>query len=234
MRFGDRYDLPEGLGDQPHSPAFTKFLWSYFGYEPATTTGDVDLGFLRDLMPEDLDLARQLIRRNLRLRLRHLIEATSALQDTESIPLLREMLDNETNSEIRLILAGALWKLARDPALIDCWWLDSEKALDLLIDLPNPVDRERLPLRRRLKLDRVFRHCVLIRRWIFAVPGRVAVGRRALGYLNELELGRRTTGPFQCLSRHLKDYRERRNDPGFRAMMVVSLHRWNARNRMGL
>jgi hypothetical protein len=42
------------------------------------------------------------------------------LGDTEAIPLLREMFENEPDESRRLIIAGALWKLCKDPVFIDC------------------------------------------------------------------------------------------------------------------
>jgi hypothetical protein len=57
LRLRDSYDVPEDVAAGPHSPAFGKFLWNWFGDTSAVTHGELDLTFLNDLAPEELSLS---------------------------------------------------------------------------------------------------------------------------------------------------------------------------------
>ena len=160
LRLREVYDIPEERTAGTHSPAFAKFLWNWFGDTRALTHGELDLKFLADLTPQELSLARELIRRNLGLKYNHIIEGASALHDQEAAPMLREMLYREPDISRRLTIAGTLWKLTRDAVFVEClrearerqpgafasphlWqvlWLDDERATDFLVDLLDEKD----------------------------------------------------------------------------------------------
>jgi hypothetical protein len=166
-----------------------------------------------------------LIRRNLRLKRNHIIEGASALRDIDAIPILREMLREETDTSRRLTLAGALWKINRDPAFIECleeakskhsdifqgvhlWqvlWLDDERALDFLIDLLNTKGIDLLNAKE----------------WM--------TQSFTLGLLNQLEFGI----PATRMPHQPADYRKLRADPAFRAHMVAAIHKRNAESKNG-
>lgn len=95
MRLRDSFDIPEEVSRGPHSPAFGKFLFNWFGDTGPLTRGELDIRFLNDLTPEELTCARQMIRRNLSLRYVHIIRGVSALRDIEAAPTLRAMIDDE-------------------------------------------------------------------------------------------------------------------------------------------
>jgi hypothetical protein len=59
VRLSDRFDIPEEVSRGPHSPAFGKFLFSWFGDTGPLTHGELDIRFLNDLTPEELTRARQ-------------------------------------------------------------------------------------------------------------------------------------------------------------------------------
>ena len=198
------YEIPEEIEQGAHSPAFTKFLRGWFLDTYAITHGELDITFLKELTPEELETARELIRRNLKTRYTHIVEGASALHDVEAAPILREMLDKEPEESRRLTMAGALWKIAKDPVFIDCLerakasngslvsahlhqvlWLDDERAIDFLIDL----------------LDH--------REWLVQAP--------TLSLLNQLESGLRVAMPVREMPHQPDDYRRRRNDPALSA-----------------
>ena len=83
MRLLDSYDIPESVAAGPHSPAFAKFLWNWFGNPMALSRGELDLTFLNELTPEELSLAKELIRRNLRVKHTRLFQGVEALHDEE-------------------------------------------------------------------------------------------------------------------------------------------------------
>ncbi len=223
MRLSDTYDVPESVASGPHSPAFAKFLRNWFGDTTALTHGELDITFLNDLTPEELSLARELIRRNLKLKYTHIVEGAAALHDPDAVPILHELLDNEPDMDRQLTIAGALWKINRDPVFIETLrrvravcpslfgyfhafkvlWLDDERALDLLI-------------------------------WLLDVKDAM-VHFTALKILNELELGRRMPGVFANEMPHQSsDYKRLQTDPTFRAKMTDAIHCRNRESKNGM
>jgi len=223
MRLSDTYDVPESVASGPHSPAFAKFLRNWFGDTTALTHGELDITFLNDLTSEELSLARELIRRNLKLKYTHIVEGAAALHDPDAVPIMHELLDNEPDMDRQLTIAGALWKINRDPVFIETLrkvraarpslfqyfhafkvlWLDDERALDFLIGLLDVKD--------------------------------AMVQFTALKILNELELGRRMPGVFaRDMPHQPADYNRQRNDPAFRTRMVEAIHRRNREGKNGI
>ena len=221
MRLREKYDIPRAVAEGHHSVAFSTFLWNWFGDTRALTHGELDITFLSELTPEELSLARELIRRNLGLKLNHIIEGVSALHDVDAAPSLRRMLDEEPDISRRLTIAGTLWKLNRDPVFLACleearstcvttfasphlWqvlWLNEERAVDFLVDLLDARD------------------------W--------GVQSLTLGLLNELEFGRRMGIPPAKMPHQPAHYRQLRFDAGFRAQMVEAIRKRNAASRNG-
>ncbi|MGA7238397.1 MAG: hypothetical protein WBY44_22120 [Bryobacteraceae bacterium] len=214
MRLMDMFDIPAEIMDRPHSAAFAEFLGTWFGYTKALSLGEADLSFLNDLTQEEWRLARELIRRNLKSRVWTVIAGAYILNDSEAIPILRRMLKEERSLDLRLTIASALWKLAKDPVLIACLdearrsgggplfahlrkvlWLNNEWALDFMIDLLSNGDS-------------------------LASSG-------ALYLLNELEFGERILKPLLEMPRQARDFEKRRNDPDFRRLMTDAIRRWN-------
>ncbi len=195
-------------------------------------------------------MARELIRRNLKCRYNHIISGTWALDDVEAAPLLRALLDAESDESRRLTISGALWKLIRDPVFIECLnrakksgllgpahleqvlWLNDERSIDFLIDLlPQEDDDPRE--RRLLRLRDLFRYTPFRRMTMRMViehnePTRGA--RWALSLLNRLETGRLVP---KAEWRPPSYYRNRRNDLAFREMMLQAVHKSIAEMHQG-
>jgi hypothetical protein len=74
----DWHEIPEFVFKNPYSPAFVKFVRSYFGDTRAVTHYELDLTFLREMTPEETILAKELLRRNLALKHNHIIEGLAA------------------------------------------------------------------------------------------------------------------------------------------------------------
>jgi hypothetical protein len=221
MRLRDSYDVPEDIVSGTHSPAFANFLWNWFGDTTALTHGELDITFLKDLTPGELSVARELIRRNLRLKHNHIIDGAAALHDESAVPILRSMLAEEPTISRRLSIAGALWKINRDPVFIECLeaaksanddifsyfhafqvlWLNDERAADFLIDLLDQKDR--------------------------------MTQTTALRILNEVESGKRMAIPARELPHQPSYYRKLRNDPAFRVQMAAAVRRRNEENKNG-
>jgi hypothetical protein len=218
----DSYDIPESVAAGPHSPAFAKFLWNWFGDPMALMRGELDLTFLSDLTQEELSLAKELIRRNLSVRHTNIFQGIEALHDEEAAPILRKMLSEETELTWRLTISGALWRLNRDPVFIKCleearsvrpsifkgghlWqvlWLEDERAVDFLIDLLDQKDWPAVSM--------------------------------TLGLLNRLEFGHVFGIYARKLPHQPADYRKLRSDPAFRAHMVAAIHKLNSQRTHGV
>lgn len=238
MWLSDSYEVPQELIDNPPSPEFRQFLLDWFG---SNRVESIDrFRSATCLAPAEMPLARELMRCNLKTRRVHIINGTWILGDRDAIPVLRTMFGNELEESRRLTIAGALWKLDQDPVLIECLnrasgtlliahleqvlWLNDERALDFLIDrLPENDDDP--SFRRKRALGEAFSHTPLRRIFtgIFLAEAKVnAADRWVLGMLNRLETGRHV---------HLDDfrpasyYRQRRNDPEFRALMVEAVRK---------
>jgi hypothetical protein len=245
MWLSDSYHVPQELVDAPHSPAFREFLLTWFGSTVSIIYGLPNLTILNTLTPDEITLAQQLVRGNLNGRYIHIINATWALRDTSAAPMLRRMLEDEPDESRRLTIAGALWKLVRDPVfpeyleqakksgliasyahLLQVLWLDDERALDFLIDLlpQDDEDKRKAALIRRRKL---LQHTPL-RGWANSTikkHGEVqGAGPWALIVLNDLEFDQNVT-PDQ---RHPPSYyRHHQFDPAFRQYMLLAIHKSN-------
>jgi hypothetical protein len=221
LRLLDSYDIPDAVVAEPHSPAFSRFLWTWFGDPMELSRGELDLTFLTDLTQEELSLARELIRRNLQVKHTQLFQGVTVLHDVEAAPILRKMLDDERDLSWQLTIASALWKLTRDPIFVECLeraksvkpsifqyvhllqvlWLGDARAVDFLIDLLDQKDR-------------------------MARSG-------VLRLLNELESGKPMWISADKMPRQPADYCRMRGDPAFRAHMVAAIQKRNAESKNG-
>jgi len=246
------YDIPEEVTRGPHSPAFRKFLSKWFYDTYAVTHGELDLTFLEDLTAEERQVARELIRRNLKTRHNHIIEGASALRDIEAVPTLKAMYDQEPDESRRLTIAGALWKLSKDPVFIECLergktagslgyfgllyvlWLNDWRAVDYLIDLLPQKDRES-PVWKWFLRVAFFPPLrpLLARTYIASRNACVdATGFYALSLLNQLEFGK-SIMPRPERFKPPSYYRSRRSDPAFRESMTAAVRRWNKEIKNG-
>jgi hypothetical protein len=197
------------------SPALAEFEWHWFQNTWALTRGEVDLSFLDQLTPSELEYARARLRAVLHLAYTHIIEGVAALRDVSSVPTLRSMLEHETNLSRKLTIAGALWKLARDESFVDCivemksghsaitkqahfhqiMWLDDERAIDIYFELLRDPDS--------------------------------LVRFLALKTLNELEFDQRFMVPAKLFPCSGSDYESRREDKVLRELLATNLRNQN-------
>ena len=120
VQFRDAYDIPEEVRRGYHSPAFAQFLHHWFIDSMGLSRREVDLSFIKDLTPQETEVAKDLLRRNLRLRHTHVIEGVAEMADVAAVPFLQAMLVEEPDLSRQLTIAGTLWKLVGDPSFVDC------------------------------------------------------------------------------------------------------------------
>jgi len=63
---------------------------------------------------EEMEIAKRLIRQNLKLRQSHLFRAAGLLQDKEAIPILYDQFQNNTDFSWLMTIGQAIWKLNGD------------------------------------------------------------------------------------------------------------------------
>jgi hypothetical protein len=243
MWLSDSYDVPQEVVDGPHSPAFREFLLTWFGSTRRIDFGLPDLTVLKDLTPEEITLAQQLVRRNLKCRRIHIINATWALRDSSAAPLLRMMLEDEPDSSRRLTIAGALWKLVRVPIFIECLgqtkgtetmvahidqvlWLDDVRALDFLTGL-LPAEDEDNQKATLIRLRSILRNTPFRKMANNAIKRHSEAqgpGPWALGLLNRLESGINLPPDKQNPPSY---YRRRLQKPAFREHILEAIHESN-------
>jgi hypothetical protein len=197
------------------SSALAEFEWHWYQNTWALTRGEIDLSFLDQLTPPELEYARGQLRADLHLGYTHIIEGVAALRDASSVPTLRMMLDHETDLSRRLTIAGALWKLAKDESFFDCLvqmksgestitkeahfnqisWLDDGRAIDMYFDLLHDPDS--------------------------------LVRFLALKTLTELEFDQRFMVPAKFLPRSASDFESRKEDEALREVLISNLRKHN-------
>jgi hypothetical protein len=121
------------------------------------------------------------------------------------------MLDDEPDESLRLLIAGALWKLNKDPVFIECLnrakkngllkipfhleqvlWLNDERAIDFLIDLLPETDQDVERARRLRRVHQFFFNTPFRRVTVRMLLRHNEAQRAALwarGLLNRLETG---------------------------------------------
>ncbi len=209
-----KYDIPAKAKrlSKRGSPALQEFYHHFFINETGLIRGEVDLTFLKDLSPQESAIAKGLIRRNLDRGYTHIIEGAAAFHDQEAVPQLKKLLARAPDLSRRLTIAGALWKLDKDPSFPACLremvesdsnslkvahmnqlsWLGDERAINILIELLSDGDS--------------------------------FVRYLALTRLNEIEHKKRFVASAPPSSEDA--YVSRHRDDGFMAMMVKNLTDW--------
>ncbi len=96
------------------STAFKDFYKNHFVNAYGLARGEVDTYFFKAMTTEEIDIARRLVRQNLKLRESHLFRASGLLQDKEALPILYEQFRNNTDFSWLLTIGQAIWKLNGD------------------------------------------------------------------------------------------------------------------------
>ena len=193
------------------SDAFREFFHHYFVDAVGLGRGEVDFAFLERMRPEELELARRLLRRNLALNRVHIIDGLAELGDRSAVPELRSMLARERDLSRRLTLGRVLWRLDRDPAfaalleeMVRSGWADLRIAHFGDVALLGDERAVRLYVRLLDDRDRLVRSL-------------------ALKQLNGLELRRQFLIRADQLPHQAKYYRARLADAVFLGSLAAAL-----------
>jgi hypothetical protein len=96
------------------SKTFKDFYQNHFVNAYGLSRNEVDTYFF-DSMPEnEKEIAKRLIRQNLKLRQSHLFKAAGILKDEEALPILYDQLNNNTDLSWLLVIGQAIWRINGD------------------------------------------------------------------------------------------------------------------------
>jgi hypothetical protein len=209
------YDVPAEALARQASPAFEAFLYHFFVNSIALSRREVDLGFVDDLTEQELVIAKQLLRRNLKLNYTHLIAGCATLDDRDSIRPLKFMYASERDLSRRLTIAEALWRIDRDPVFVECVYQMVQSESEILKEAHI---QQVLCLGDERSID-----------LLIALLGDAGgfVRHLALSKLNSIECRNLCFFcPLDELPHSASDYTARRNNVDFKAMMVRNLSEW--------
>ena len=101
------------------STAFNDFYKNHFVDAFGLSRGDVDTYFYNAMSTDEKEIAKRLIRQNLKLRQAHLFKAAGLLKDVEALPILYEQLNGNSDLSWRLTIGQAIWRLNCDEIYAD-------------------------------------------------------------------------------------------------------------------
>lgn len=101
------------------SKDFKDFYYNHFVDAYGLARREVDLSFFDNMTDNEKEIAKKLVRQNLRLRQAHLFRASGLLSDQEALPILYELFDNNTDLSWLLSIGQAIWILNGDKLYVD-------------------------------------------------------------------------------------------------------------------
>jgi len=109
-----RYNIDIDPNSSDFSSAFKDFYSAHFINSFALTRGEVDTSFFISMTAAEKEIAKRLIRQNLKLRQTHLFTASGQLKDKEALPILYEQLQNNTDFSWQMTIGQAIWRINGD------------------------------------------------------------------------------------------------------------------------
>ncbi|UAB75637.1 HEAT repeat domain-containing protein [Mesoflavibacter sp. SCSIO 43206] len=134
------------------SKAFKDFYKNHFINAYGLSRNEVDTYFFNSMSENEKEIAKRLIRQNLKLRQSHLFKAAGILKDKQALPILYDQLNTNTNLSWLLVIGQAIWRINGDdiyPKLLSQLKEHSsdtmrEAHFDQIVDLKNKESIEML------------------------------------------------------------------------------------------
>ena len=96
------------------SKTFKDFYQNHFVNAYGLSRNEVDIYFFDSMSENEKEIAKRLIRQNLKLRQSHLFKAAGILKDEEALPILYNQLKNNTDLSWLLVIGQAIWRINGD------------------------------------------------------------------------------------------------------------------------
>lgn len=113
------YHLDIDPNSGKYSQAFKDFFHNHFVTSWGLARREVDTSFFTQMTSGEKEVAKRLVRNNLRLRHAHLFRAAGELKDEQALLILYEQLNGNTDLSWLLTIGQAIWKINGDKVYIE-------------------------------------------------------------------------------------------------------------------
>jgi HEAT repeat protein len=113
------YQIDIDPTSEQFSQAFKEFYHNHFINSYGLARREVDTSFFKTMADEEKQLAKRLIRENLKLRQAHLFRAAGELKDEQALPILYEQFNSNTDLSWLLSIGQAIWRINGDKIYLE-------------------------------------------------------------------------------------------------------------------
>ncbi|WP_452227611.1 MULTISPECIES: hypothetical protein [unclassified Lacinutrix] len=109
-----KYIINIDPNSQTLSKEFKDFYYNHFVEPYGLSRNEVDTSFFKKMSTNELEISKDLIRKNLHLKYSHLFKASGELKDEKALPILYKFLNIETDLSWKLTIGRAIWRINND------------------------------------------------------------------------------------------------------------------------
>ena len=109
-----KYIINIDPNSQTLSKEFKDFYFNHFVEPYGLSRNEVDTSFFKKMSTNELEISKDLIRKNLHLKYSHLFKASGELKDEKALPILYKFLNIETDLSWKLTIGRAIWRINND------------------------------------------------------------------------------------------------------------------------
>ena len=113
------YQIDIDPNSERFSQPFKDFYYNHFVNSYGLARREVDTSFFQTMTDEEKEVAKRLIRDNLKLRQAHLFRAAGEFKDEQALPILYEQLNSNTDLSWLLSIGQAIWKINGDKIYLE-------------------------------------------------------------------------------------------------------------------
>jgi hypothetical protein len=113
------YQIDIDPTSQHFSPPFKDFFYHHFVNPTGLIHNDVDTSFFTTMPDGEKEIAKRLIRDNLKVRHPHLFKAAGKLKDESALPILYEQFNANADYSWHLTIGQAIWRINGDNMYVE-------------------------------------------------------------------------------------------------------------------
>ena len=113
------YQIDIDPNSERFSQPFKDFYHNHFVNSYGLARREVDTSFFQTMTDEEKEVAKRLIRDNLKLRQAHLFRAAGEFKDEQALPILYEQLNSNTDLSWLLSIGQAIWMINGDKIYLE-------------------------------------------------------------------------------------------------------------------